>query len=211
MKGFVEDYNKLMDKMYNIITQKTNRDYPPLTEEQKKDMSKEEIEAWEKKAKEGLLRNDSEMRKFIDDMQNSIFGDKIQILSEMGITSHEDYHKKGQVALDEDKFKNALETNADRVYQVFAKDTSSVMEKMKSTIKDYTGGSNSIFAKKAGIEKTASIAKNFYSEQLKRQADIIKTLQRKMGDRENALYKKFGELEASMNKLNSQMNYFNQV
>lgn len=211
MKAFVEDYNKLMDKMYDLITQKTNKDYPPLTEAQKKDMSEEEIKRWEEKAKKGLLKNDSEMRRFMDDMQKSIFGDNIQILNEMGVTSHSDYNKKGQIALDVDKFTKALETNADKVYEVFAKDSSSVMERMKSTIKNYTGGSSSVFAKKAGIDKTASAAKNFYSEQLKRQADTLKTLQRKMGDKENALYKKFGALEASMNKLNSQMNYFAQM
>lgn len=211
MKAFVEDYNKLMDKMYDLVTQKTNKDYPPLTEAQKKDMSEDEIKRWEEKAKKGLLKNDSEMRRFMDDMQKSIFGENIQTLNEMGVTSHPDYNKRGQIALDVDKFTKALETNADKVYEVFAKDSSSVMERMKNTIKDYAGGSSSVFAKKAGIEKTSSVAKNFYSEQLKRQADTIKTLQRKMGDKESALYKKFGTLEASMNKLNSQMSYFMQM
>lgn len=211
MKAFVDDYNKMMDKMYNILTQKENRDYPPLTEAQKKEMEKDEIEAWEKKAKQGILRNDSEMRKFMDDMQKAIFGDKMSILSEMGLTTHEDYNKKGQISLDEAKFTKALETNSEKVYEVFAKDKSSVMEGLKSTLNKYVGGSSSIFAKKAGLEKTASAVNNFYSEQLKRQAEIIKNLQKKMSDKENSLYKKFGALESSMNKLNSQMNYFMQA
>lgn len=211
MKAFVEDYNKMMDKMYNILTQKENRDYPPLTEAQKKEMEKDEIEAWEKKAKQGILRNDSEMRRFMDDMQKAIFGDKMSILAEMGLTTHEDYNKKGQIALDEAKFTKALETNSEKVYEVFAKDKSSVMEGLKSTINKYVGGSSSVFAKKAGLEKTASAVNNFYSEQLKRQAEIIKSLQKKMSDKENSLYKKFGALESSMNKLNSQMNYFMQA
>lgn len=211
MKAFVEDYNKLMDKMYDLVTQKINRDYPPLTEAQKEDMSEEEIERWEKKAKDGLLRNDSEMRKFMDDMQKSIFGDNMKVLNEMGISSHEDYNKRGQLSLDEKKFTKALENNGEEVYKLFAGNNNSVMENMKSTINKYVGGSSAIFAKKAGLEKTSSAANNFYSEQLKRQADTIKMLQRKMSDKENALYKKFGELESSMNKLNSQMSYFMQM
>ena len=211
MKSFVEDYNKMMDKMYDILTQKENRDYQPLTEAQKKEMEKDEIEAWEKKAKQGILRNDSEMRRFMDDMQKSIFGDKMAILAEIGLTTHEDYNKRGQIALDEEKLTKALETNSEKVYEVFAKDKSSVMEGLKSTINKYVGGSSSIFAKKAGLEKTASAVNNFYSEQLKRQAEIIKNLQNKMSDKENSLYKKFGALESSMNKLNSQMNYFMQA
>lgn len=211
MKAFVEDYNKIMDKMYDLVTQKTNRDYPPLTEAQRKNMSEEEIERWEKKAKQGLLRNDSEMRRFIDDMHESIFGEKMEILNAMGLTTHDDYNKKGQISLDENKFIKSLESNSEKVYEVFAKSSNSVLENMKSTINKYVGGSSSIFARKAGLEKTASVANNFYSEQLKRQEEAIKKLQRKMDEKEEQLYKKFGALEASMNKLNSQMNYFMQM
>lgn len=209
MKAFVEEYNKIMDKVYKLVTEKKKADYSPLTEDQKKDMSKEEIEKWETEAKKGILRNDSEMRKFMDDMQKSILGDKIGVLKEMGLTSHEDYHTKvGQIALDEKKFTKALENNSNKVYEVLAKGSSSVFENMKSTINKYVEGSSSIFAKKAGL--TASSVNNFYSEQLKRQAESIKSLTRKMNDKEEQLYKKFATLESSMNKLNSQMNYFAQ-
>ncbi|GAA0099818.1 flagellar filament capping protein FliD [Paraclostridium bifermentans] len=211
MKKFVEDYNKIMDKVYSLVTEKGNKDYQPLTEAQKKDMSEEEIERWEKKAKEGLLRNDSEMRSFMDKMQNSIFGDNMTFLMECGLTSSEDYTKKGQLSLDEDKFKKALQNNSQKVYDAFAGGNDSVLEKMKDTMYDYVGTSSSVFAKKAGLEKTSSVVNNFYSEQIKRQEDAIKLLQRKMDDRENKLYKQFGQLEASMNKLNSQMNYFAQM
>lgn len=212
MNAFVEDYNKLMDKVYDLVTQKANKDYPPLTEAQKEEMSEEEIEKWEKKAKQGLLRNDSEMRRFMDNMQSTIFGDKdnIALLSEIGLTSHENYNKKGQIALDQEKFIKALENNSQKVYETFAGDKNSVFEKMKSTMNTYVGGSSSIFAKKAGLEKTASFTNNYYSEQLKNQADFIKKLQNKFTDKESALYKKFANLESSMNKLNSQMSYFTQ-
>ena len=128
----------------------------------------------------------------------------------MGISSAEDYNKKGQIALDESKFIEALQNNSEKVYEVFAKGSDSMLERMKSTIKNYVGTSSSIFAKKAGLEKTASVANNYYSEQLKRQAALIKTLQNKMSDKEEKLYLKFGNLESQMNKLNSQMNYFMQ-
>jgi flagellar capping protein FliD len=211
MKKFVEDYNKLMDKVYGLVTEKTNKDYSPLTEAQKEDMSEEEIEKWEKKAKVGLLRNDSEMRNFMNHMQSAIFGENTKFLNEVGLTSSEDYTKKGQLSLNEDKFKKALQNEGDRVYKAFVSEDSGILEKMKDTMYDYVGSSTSIFAKKAGLEKTSSVVKNFYSQQLKRQEDIIKSLQRKMDDKEDRLYKQFGQLEASMNKLNSQMNYFSQM
>ena len=146
----------------------------------------------------------------MNDMENAIFGDKMDVLREMGISTHEDYNKKGQIALDESKFVQALQNDSEKVYEVFAKGSDSMMERMKSTIKNYVGTSGSIFAQKAGIEKTASMANNLYSEQLKKQAALIKTLQNKMSDKEEKLYLKFGNLESQMNKLNSQMNYFMQ-
>ncbi len=34
-------------------------------------MTTEEIEKWEKKAKEGILRNDDELRGFVEDIQSA--------------------------------------------------------------------------------------------------------------------------------------------
>ena len=164
MKTFVDDYNKIMDKIYDLVTEKKDSDYSPLTEAQKEEMSEDEIKDWEKKAKQGILRNDSEMRRFMDSMQNAIFGDKMNILNEMGISTAEDYNKRGQISLDESKFTEALENDSQKVYKAFAGDSNSMMEKMKSTVKNYVGGASSVFAQKAGLEKTASVANNFYSE-----------------------------------------------
>ncbi|EPZ56659.1 flagellar hook-associated family protein [[Clostridium] sordellii ATCC 9714] len=211
MKKFAEDYNKIMDKVYGLVTEKKNKDFQPLTDAQKEDMKEEEIEKWEKKAKVGLLRNDSEMRTFMDHMQNAIFGENTKFLNECGLTSSEDYNKRGQISINEDKFRKALQNEGDRVYKAFAGNNNSVLEKMRKTMNNYVGGSSSIFARKAGLEKTSSAVKNYYSEQLKRQEDMIKSLQRKMDKREDQLYKQFGQLESSMNKLNSQMNYFAQA
>lgn len=211
MKKFVEDYNKIMDKVYGLVTEKKNKDYSPLTDAQKEDMSEKEIEKWEKKAKVGVLRNDSEMRSFMDNMQNAIFGKNAQFLNECGLTSSEDYNKRGQLSINEDKFRKSLQNEGDRVFKAFAGEKTSMLEKMKDTMHKYVGSSSSIFARKAGLEKTSSVVKNFYSEQIRRQEDMIKRLQKKMDDREEKLYKQFGQLEASMNKLNSQMNYFAQA
>ena len=73
MKAFIEDYNTMMDNIYDFITQKENRDYPPLTEAQKKEMTEKEIEHWEKKAKAGILRNDYEYKKIYGRYAKQLF------------------------------------------------------------------------------------------------------------------------------------------
>lgn len=49
--NFVNDYNSMIETMNKLVKEDYDAKYPPLTEEQKADMSEKEIEAWEKKAK----------------------------------------------------------------------------------------------------------------------------------------------------------------
>ncbi|WP_040191247.1 flagellar filament capping protein FliD [Clostridium culturomicium] len=206
MKAFIEDYNKIMDKIYDLSTEKKNKDYPPLTEAQKKEMDEKEIERWEEKAKAGILRNDSDFRSFMEGIKGAILGqigDLGIYLSDIGIASNSDYNKPGQLVLDATKFKKALENDSELVYKA----VTTSFGKIKDITYNYAGSSTSIFAKKAGIEKTASAVNNLFSEQIRRQEQYIKDLTSKMSKKENQLYMKFANLESSMNKLNAQMNY----
>ena len=107
--------------------------------------------------------------------------------------------------------KKALQENGDEVYKRLAGNSDSVFENVNSTIKKYVGSSSSIFAQKAGIESTASVANNYYSEEIKKKEELVSELVKKMNKKETALYKKFGNLESTMNKLNAQMQQFFQV
>lgn len=211
MKVFVDEYNKIMDKIYDTVTEKKNKDFPPLTESQKKDMKDEEIEKWEEKSKQGLLRNDRELRKFIEDIKQALTSPMEGMgisLANIGITSSKNYNDQGQIFLDEEKFNKALRDNGDKVYRALTDSNNGAFEKIKGVIYNYAGSSTSILVKKAGMEKSSATLNNLYSEQLKKQEELIKNLQRKMDDKEKQLYKKFAKLESSMNKFNSQMSYF---
>lgn len=207
LESFINDYNKIMDDIYDLVTQKKSNGYPPLTETQKKEMTEEEIKNWDKKSKEGMLRNDSELRAFMDDMKSAMLGPFESLgksLSDIGITSVDNYNKPGQIKLDVDKFTKVLQENGDLAEKI----TTGVFDKVKTNMYKYVGSSTSIFAKKAGIEKTSTDLNNLYSEQIRKQEEQIKKLTSKMKTKEQQLYSKFARLEATMSKLNSQMNYF---
>lgn len=209
MKGFIDDYNKIMDTVYNLVTQKKSNGYPPLTDAQKEEMTEEEIKNWEKKSKEGMLRNDNDLRAFMDDMKKAISAPLEGMgmtLADIGITSADDYNKQGQIKIDVEKFTKALQENGDLAEKL----ATGAFERVKTTMNNYAGSSTSRFAKKAGIEKTASAASNLYSDQIRKQEERIKLLTTKMRTKEQQLYSKFARLEANMNKLNSQMSYFTQ-
>lgn len=216
MKSFIKEYNGLLDKMYTLVIQKKAKDFAPLTDEQKKEMSEKEIENWNQKAREGVLKNDDELRKFVEDLSEDIFGnigDAGFNLSDMGLTVAQDYNKRGQIDFDEDKFRQALEQNGDKVKEILVGSSSKkgLFEKVKDTLYEYAGSSTSILAKKSGIDKSATSANNLYSKEINDQEQIINRLIEKMKERESRLYAQFANLEASLNKYNAQMNYFNQV
>lgn len=207
MQAFVDDYNKMIDNVYNQVIQKKNLSYPPLTEAQKEEMEEEEIEKWEAKAKTGILRNDSELRSFMDNIKSAVFGNIGDLgvsLSDFGINSDNDYNKQGQLSLDVDKFTKALEDNGDLVYKGVTK----AFEKVKDVTYKYAGSSSGLFVKKAGQDKTSTSINNIFSNEIKKYEEQIKTLTDKMNDKEEKLYLKFANLESSMNSLNSQMSYF---
>ncbi|MDX5711381.1 flagellar filament capping protein FliD, partial [Clostridioides difficile] len=207
MKAFVDDYNALMDKVYGLVTTKKSKDYPPLTDEQKDDMTTEEIEKWEKKAKEGILRNDDELRAFVEDIQSMFFGDADTIIAlrKLGISEHENYNKKGQISFNADTFSKALIDDSDKVYKTLAGyssnyDDKGMFEKLKKIVFEYSGSSASKLTKKAGMENSSSASQNVYSKQIAEQERNISRLVEKMNDKEKRLYAKYSALESLLNK-----------
>ena len=68
-KKFVEDYNTMLEKLNGYVDEDASyRKYSPLTAAQKKEMSEKEIEQWEEKSKEGLLRRDDNIDFFLSQM-----------------------------------------------------------------------------------------------------------------------------------------------
>ena len=121
IKTMVEDYNKIVESVYKEMTTKPNRDYKPLTDEQKKEMSKEQIEKWEEKAKEGLLFADTQLRS-LNDALRFVFnpgGEAGAKLRAMGIEPTGNYKDGGKIKLDESKLKSALTNDAEGVKNAF--------------------------------------------------------------------------------------------
>ena len=97
INSFVDRYNELIDKINGKLSEEYNRDYQPLTRQQKEAMSEKDIEKWEERAKTGLIRNDSILEKIVFSMRRGLF-DKINgvdiSLTNIGITTGSYYEKE---------------------------------------------------------------------------------------------------------------------
>lgn len=129
---FIDSYNEMIDKINTIIKQKKNYDYKPLTDEQKKNMSEDSIKAWEEKAKEGLLKGDTELGNILYQLR-SAFYEKVEGVNtsfskyEIGIETSSDVTEGGKIVIsDPDKLKDALRNNGQEVLNLFIQKSSNV-------------------------------------------------------------------------------------
>ena len=68
IESFVEEYNNIVDKFTTTLSEKYDRSYKPLSDDEKADMTEDQIEKWEQRAKSGILRNDS----LLEDIQRNM-------------------------------------------------------------------------------------------------------------------------------------------
>ncbi|MGM0829945.1 MAG: flagellar hook-associated protein 2 [Bacillota bacterium] len=144
---FVDEYNKLIEKVNGEVNEKKYRDFQPLTAEQKESMEEKEIELWEEKSRSGTLRNDSVLtsglNKMRTDMYTPISGGTsgVDQLAQIGIKTSSNYLDKGKLIIDESKLKEAISKDPNAIYEIFAKDGATsneqgIARRLRDTLKD---------------------------------------------------------------------------
>ena len=219
IKSMVEDYNAMVTEIKNAYStmpqQKSNGNYyEPLTEEDKADMSESSIKAYEEKAKQGLLFADRDLSALYSQLTSAISmsGKDGADLKAIGITSN---YSNGltTLSLNEEKLRAALETDPDKVRDVFSKSVASgsssngLMQALKSPLDMYskTQGTKGILVQKAGSTLAPS---TLYKNTLQNKLDDIDTQiekwQDKMADQVDRYTSKFTALEKLISQMNSQ-------
>lgn len=238
VKGLVENYNEILDEINGLIHQKRDRDYKPLTNEQKDTMSEDEIKKWEEKAKAGLLNNDKILSGMLNEMRKALF-DKVEGTSinifDVGITTGA-YYERGKLILDETKLRTALTNNFDEVVKLFTNkpenSETNAIESREKIVERYnqsgltqrihdilqenirtTRDSNDkkgILLEKAGIAGDASEFNNLIVEQIKQKESSIERMLQLMHQKEESYYRKFTAMEKMLSQMESQSAWFMQ-
>ncbi len=226
VKSMIEEYNSIIELVNKEVKTKPDRDYEPLTTEQKKELSEDEIEAWEKKAKEGLLYADSDIRSLTSDLRFIIDGGIAQELAEMGITTSSTYSDNGKITLDESKFRAALASNPERVQELFAESSvkntngngysKGIATNLRNVLDKYvntTGAmeSKGILIRKAGHESSPmSVTDNNMYKQLDAIKKQIAKLQERLETERDRYIKQFTSLETLISQMNNQSGWLSQ-
>ena len=220
IKQMVEDYNKIVTEVKGAYSdmplQQTNGSkYEPLTEEDKADMSESEIEAYEEKAKTGLLFGDNDLSSLYNALRSAVApgGNDGSFLRSIGINTS---YSEGltTIELDETALREALETNPDGVKDAFTKSKENgasrdglmtAIQKVTDRYAATTGATKGILIEKAGSKYSPTAAlDNALLDQMNEIDDQIETWQSKMSDKVDYYTNKFTQLEMLIQQMNSQ-------
>lgn len=223
--SFVNEYNTLITSLNKDVMTKHNRNYSPLTSEQKEAMSEAEIKLWNEKVEQGQLYRDSDITRISEKMKQtmrSVMDSSGISLEKIGITPVKDYAgtANGTFSIDEEKLISALQNNIDDVMDLFIgqPDATAVTDskknaqtgilyKLKSTLYSEVMRSDSTLAKKVGLEGTASFTNNTITKSISDYENKIEDMQTALSKKQQALYSKYATLETMMNNYNSQQSY----
>jgi flagellar hook-associated protein 2 len=127
IKDFIDKYNTLVSNITAKLAEKKDKNYPPLTDDQKKAMSETQINNWNAKAQQGLLRNDSSLNSMLNSLRTAFY-DKVSAagisLTEIGLSTSSDMSKSGQIVIDESKLKDAIQNKGSQVASLFSNSSS---------------------------------------------------------------------------------------
>ena len=220
IKSMVDDYNAMVTEIKKAYSdmplQKSNGSkYEPLTSEDEEGMTESEIEAYEEKAKTGILFMDRDLSSLYSALRDAVVssGADGAYLRSIGInTSYED--GLTTISLDEKALREALETDLDGVANAFNKSkengaaTDGLMTKIQEVTDRYaatTGAVKGILIEKAGSKYAPTAAlDNTILDQMEELDKQISTWQSKMSDKVDYYTNKFTQLEMLINQMNSQ-------
>ena len=220
IKSMVDDYNAMVTEIKKAysdmpLQQSNGSKYEPLTSEDEEGMTESEIEAYEEKAKTGILFMDRDLSSLYSALRDAVVssGADGAYLRSIGInTSYED--GLTTISLDEKALREALETDLDGVANAFNKSkengaaTDGLMTKIQEVTDRYaatTGAVKGILIEKAGSKYAPTAAlDNTILDQMKELDKQISTWQSKMSDKVDYYTNKFTQLEMLINQMNSQ-------
>ena len=223
VKKFIEAYNAMIDEVRTQATTKPDSNYKPLTDDQKNEMNETSIKNWEDKAKEGILYNSSAL-KDLDNATQGIFssmminGVSYDDLEKIGISFSDDYTAGGKIVFDEEKFKTAMDSDPEKVSDLFT-GTHGIVNTIDSTLSTYAtryasknGNSYGVLIEEAGSEKLSlTLTNNSIYKELKDMQETITNLQSQLSTEQDRYISQFTQMERLINQMNSQSSYLSQL
>lgn len=212
IKNFLGEYNKLVNEMDSLFNAESSKGYDPLTSEEKEAMTDADIEKWEKKIKDSLLRRDSTLDEISQTMKSAMskvyeVNGKKYSLSSFGINTlgyfNAATNEKNAYHIDGDKDDASTAGNTDRLMSMIASEPETVMG-------FFTQLAQGLYEDMGAKMKSTSLRSiyNVYNDkqmasELKDYEDDVKYWENYLQELEDKYYKQFSAMETALAKLQS--------
>ena len=212
IKDFLKEYNSLINEMDKLYNAESAKDYSPLSSEEKESMSEKEVEEWETKIKDSLLRRDSNLNTIFSAMKNvmatgvEINGQKMY-LSTFGINTLSYFNaaenERNAYHIDGDSDDSASAGNVDKLKSMIANDSETVTS-------FFVELSRNLYSTMTTCMKSTSYSSAYTAYDDKKMAEDITSynskisdLEEKLTDYEDRYYKQFSAMEKALANLSS--------
>lgn len=211
IKNFVNKYNEILQEMNNLYYANSSRGYDPLSDDEREAMTDDQIEKWETKIKDSLLRRDTTLGSLTNAMKNALLttvevNGKKYSLSSFGVGTSSVYQEKGLLHIQGDsedsmyssytnKLMNALEEDPDTVMEVFSGVAKNLYKTMQDKMKKTTLSSAMTFYNDVYMKNQITAL----NKQISKEEDALTDL-------EDKYYAQFSAMETALAKMQSQQN-----
>ncbi len=207
VKDFLTQYNEVVNYLQAQYNADSAKGYDPLTEEEKAEMTDKQVEKWEQKVKDALLRRDSTIGNIINVMSNSMaksyeINGKSYSLSSFGINTlgylYASANERNAYHIDGDADDSYTSANKDKLKAAIAEDPDAVIDLLKNVTeglyKNLDKQMKSSSLRSAYTIYNDKEMKSEYSDYTKN----IKTWETRITDMENRYYKQFAAMEKAL-------------
>ena len=212
IKDFLTEYNSIINELTGLYNADSAKGYEPLTDDEKSEMSDSEVEKWETKIKDSILRNDSTISGVMNAMTTSMMktytvNGKTYSLANFGIHTlgYLNAAKNEQYAyhIDGDEDDSNTSGNTDKLLDMITNNPEDVEEFMKQL----TSGLYSALDTKMKSTTMSSAYTIYNDKQMAKDYNSyttqIKNWETKIEDLENRYYKQFSNMEKQLAKMQS--------
>lgn len=213
IKDFLSQYNSLINEITSLYNADSAKGYEPLTDDEKDAMSDTEVEKWEQKIKDSLLRRDDNLESLMSAMTSAMSGavevnGKKMYLSNFGIKAlgylNAPANQQNAYHIDGDEDDANSSGNADKLMTAITNDPDTVINFMQGLAENLYDSIH----KKMQTSSLSSIYTVYNDKEMASEysdyTSIIKKWEEKLQDKEDYYYKKFSSMETALSKLNSQ-------
>lgn len=222
IKKFIKNYNSLINEMDKLYNADSSKGYEPLTDDEKDAMSDTEVEKWETKIKDSILRKDSTLSSVASAMKEIMSAgvtmrDGTQMyLFDFGIDTlgyfNAPENERNAYHIDGDADDTSTSTNEKKLEAMIASDPEKVTEFFATLAKNLYG---TLTEKMSSITNMRSAFTVYNDKQMKEEyasyTEKIAAQQKKIDAFMDKYYAKFSAMETALASLDSKSNAVSQL